>query len=304
MARAESATQCRCFKSRDAELCSVTWSCAEPPDENILSGNGEASRFKGALGGKRRMEQGKSGRLTPLAERWLRDFNEAPWRRYIGSLEERGLLKNVDGIWVDAGTMFQTRFRCDTRTCAGIGRSPGIESCCTDYDVEITPEEHARIVENGAAIIDLLSRRDCGRVTPGRNVMEFFLEAHTISLAKEDSRCAFSYRDESGQLRCGLHSLALERETPIPSIKPLVCVLFPLVLYRFENGETLLTATSRETSSLFGRDKDSELPCLKNQAGDPMFVECRTGIEAALGQPFYEHLTAAAQAFANPAKSP
>jgi hypothetical protein len=214
------------------------------------------------------------------------------------------LLKNIDGIWVDAGTMFETRFRCDTRTCAGLDRGAGIESCCTDYDVEITPEEHARIVENGEAIIALLNRYDGDRVTSGRTVKEFFIEAHTISLAKEKSRCAFSYRDGGGQLRCGLHSLALERGVPIPSIKPLVCVLFPLVLYRFENGETLLTATSPETSPLFGRDKDSELPCLKNQAGDPMFVECRTGIEAALGQPFYEHLAAAAKEFEKSGKKP
>jgi hypothetical protein len=243
------------------------------------------------------MNEEKSGRLTPPAERWLRDFNEAPWRRYISTLSERGLLTSIDGIWVDAGTMFQTRFRCDTRTCAGIDRGPGIESCCTDYDVEITPEEHAVIVDNGEAIIDLLSRYDSERVTRERNVNEFFIEAHTISLAKENSRCAFSYRDASGQLRCGLHSLALERKAPISSIKPLVCVLFPLVLYRFESGETLLTATSRETSPLFGRDKDAELPCLKNQAGDPMFVECRTGIEAAFGRTFYEHLAAAATDF-------
>ncbi len=150
------------------------------------------------------MEANKSADLTPLAERWLRDFNEAPWRRYISALRERELLANVDGIMVDAGTLFKTHFRCDTRTCAGVDRGPGIESCCTDYDVEITPEEHARIVEHGDAVIELLSRYDGERVTPGRTIVELFLESHTISLAKEKGRCAFSYRDGGGQLRCGL----------------------------------------------------------------------------------------------------
>ena len=215
------------------------------------------------------MEANKSADLTPLAERWLRDFNEAPWRRYIRALKERDLLANVDGIMVDAGTLFKTHFRCDTRTCAGADRGPGIESCCTDYDVEITPEEHARIVEHGDAVIELLGRHDGERVTPGRTIVEFFLESHTISLAKEKGRCAFSYRDGGGQLRCGLHSLALEKGVAVSSIKPLACVLFPIVIYRFENGETLLTATSRETSSLFGREKDSELPCLRAEAGRP-----------------------------------
>ena len=60
------------------------------------------------------MDANKSADLTPLAERWLRDFNEAPWRRYMRTLEERELLANVDGIMVDAGTLFKTHFRCDT----------------------------------------------------------------------------------------------------------------------------------------------------------------------------------------------
>ena len=29
---------------------------------------------------------------------WLRDYNEAPWRRYIDSLRSRGLLVEVDGV--------------------------------------------------------------------------------------------------------------------------------------------------------------------------------------------------------------
>jgi hypothetical protein len=251
-------------------------------------------RVRHALG---TMDANKATDLTPLAERWLRDFNEAPWRRYIRALEERGRLAEVDGIMVDAATLFETRFRCDTRTCASIDRSPGVESCCTDYDVEITPEEHARIVEKGDAIVELLRRYDGERVTPGRTIGEFFLESHTISLAKEEGRCAFSYRDGGGQLRCGIHSLALEQGIPVPSIKPLACVLFPIVIYRFENGETLLTATSHETASLFGREKDSELPCLRMQQGDPMFVECRMAIEAGFGESFYQRLVLAAHQF-------
>ena len=74
-------------------------------------------------------------------------------------------------------------------------------------------------------------------------------------------------------------------------------MLFPIVIYRFENGETLLTATSRETSSLFGREKDSELPCLRAEQGDPMFIECRMAIEAGFGEAFYQRLTLAASEF-------
>jgi hypothetical protein len=249
------------------------------------------------------MNANKTAGMTPLAERWLRDFNEAPWRRYILSLTERGLLADVDGIMVDAGAIFKTRFRCDTRTCAGVDRGSGVESCCTDYEVEITPEEHARIVDNGGALIELLRRYDGERIAADRKIGEFFLESHAILLGKEQGRCAFSYRDAGGQLRCGIHSLALERGVPIASIKPLACVLFPLVIYRFENGDTLLTATSRETGPLFGREKDTELPCLKMEQGDPMYVECRTAIEAGFGEAFYQSLATAAKEFAQ-AKTP
>lgn len=243
------------------------------------------------------MGANKAADLTPLAAGWLRDYNEAPWRRYMRALEDRGLLADVDGIKVDAGALFGTRFRCDTRTCAGIDRAPGTESCCTDYDVEITPDERARIAENADGVLELLSRHDGDRVTSARSVAEFFEDSHTISLAKEKGRCAFSYRDVAGQLRCGLHSLALEKGLPVTSIKPLACVLFPVVIYRFEDGEVLLTTTSRETSSLFGGAKDWQLPCLKVQQGDPMFIECRMAIEAGFGEAFYQRLTLAASEF-------
>ncbi len=230
--------------------------------------------------------------------KWLRDYNEAPWRRYVGALEGRGLLANVDGIMVDAGALFETRFRCDTKTCAGIDRDSSTESCCTDYQVEITPEERERIVANNDEIIALLHRYDGDRVTAGRSVAEFFEESNQILLAKEKGRCGFSYRDGQGQLRCGIHSLALEKGVPVASIKPLTCVLFPLVIYRFENGETFLTAISRDTASLLEAENDLMLPCLKMQQGDPMFRECRTAIEAGFGEAFYNRLTLAAGEFA------
>ncbi|HKN01371.1 MAG TPA: DUF3109 family protein [Candidatus Binataceae bacterium] len=230
--------------------------------------------------------------------RWLRDYNESPWRRYIDALKGRGLLATVDGIMVDAGALFETRFRCDTRTCAGIDRDHSTESCCTDYQVEITPEERNRIVANGDEIIALLHRYDGDRVTAGRKVTEFFGESNQTLLVKEKGRCGFSYRDGQGQLRCGIHSLALEKGVPVASIKPLTCVLFPLVVYRFETGETFLTAISRDTASLLEAENDLLLPCLKMQQGDPMFAECRMAIEAGFGEAFYNRLTLAAGEFA------
>jgi len=230
---------------------------------------------------------------SPALNDWLRDYNEAPWRHYIGKLKERGMLLEIDGVMVDCQAMLETRFQCDTRTCASMGRSADTESCCTDYDVEITPAEKQRIVAHADAILELLAQRDPERVTRGRSIEEFFEESHMIELAKERGRCAFSYRDPAGQLRCGLHSLALETGVPIASIKPLTCVFFPVVVYRFENGDTFLTAISRDTADLMEGEKDTQLPCLKAQHGDPMFMECRTAIETGFGAAFYERLSSA-----------
>jgi hypothetical protein len=237
--------------------------------------------------------------VTPAVTRWLRDYNEMPWRRYIEALRDKGKLLELDGILVDCSSMFDTPFKCDTLTCAQLDRDPSTESCCTDYEVEITPEEKQRILDKADEVIALLSQRDSERVKPDRDINEFFEETHQVILAKERGRCAFSYRESTrGQLRCGLHSLALETGIPIASIKPLTCVFFPVVVYRFENGDTFLTAISEDTSDLMEGDKDTQLPCLQMKAGDPMYMECRTAIETGFGEPFFQHLTAAAKEFA------
>ena len=233
---------------------------------------------------------------TPLIIDWLRDYNEAPWRRFIHSLERSGDLVTVDGVWIDAQGLFRTRFRCDSKTCSLPGRDSEVESCCQEYDVEITPAERDRIVAHAGDVIEFLAANDPARVKSGRGIESFFKESHTIELAKEEGRCAFSYRDSTGQLWCGLHSLALEKGIPLEAIKPIACILFPLVVCRFENGDTLLTSTSSETERLFDNAKESnKLPCLKLQTADPMFMECRTAIELSFGKPFYDRLVAASE---------
>ena len=71
-----------------------------------------------------------------------------------------------------------------------------------------------------------------------------------------------------------------------------------MVVFRFENGDMLLTATSEEVERMFASPKESlKLPCLLQQAGDPMYVEMRSAIQMAFGKPFYERLAATAAEF-------
>jgi Fe-S-cluster containining protein len=237
---------------------------------------------------------------NPALLEWLLDYEEQPWRRFVSGLKERGQLVDVAGVMVDARALFATRFCCDSKTCAMVDRPEGVESCCEEYFVEVTLAERDRITRRGAEVVEFLSRKDPARVKPDRDISSFFDDRNTIELLKEDNRCVFSYRDEAGQLWCGLHSLAMEKGWPIESIKPTTCILFPLVVFRFENGEMLLTATSEEVERMFANPKESlKLPCLLKQAGDPMYVECRSAIETAFGKPFYARLESAARDFLN-----
>jgi Fe-S-cluster containining protein len=235
---------------------------------------------------------------NPALLEWLRDYEEQPWRRYMTGLRERGELVDVGGVNVDARALFATRFRCDSKTCAMMDRPAGVESCCKEYFVEVTMAERDRIVAHAGDVVEFLSHKEPARVKPERDIASFFDDRNTIELRKEDDRCVFSYRDEAGQLLCGLHALALEKKWPIASIKPVTCILFPLVVFRFENGEILLTATSEEVERMFANPKESlKLPCLLKQAGDPMYVECRGAIQTAFGKPFYERLSASADQY-------
>jgi len=235
---------------------------------------------------------------NPALLNWLRDYEEQPWRRFVGGLKQRGELIDVAGVMVDARALFATRFRCDSKTCAMVDRPAGVESCCEEYYVEVTLAERDRITARGAEVVEFLSRKDPKRVKPDRDIMSFFDDRNSIELVKEDGRCVFSFRDEAGQLWCGLHALALEKGLPIESIKPTTCILFPLVVFRFENGDMLLTATSEEVERMFASPKESlKLPCLLQQAGDPMYVEMRSAIQMAFGKPFYERLAATAAEF-------
>lgn len=237
---------------------------------------------------------------NPALLNWLRDYEEQPWRRFVDGRKQRGELVDVGGVMVDAHALFATRFRCDSKTCAMLDRAAGVESCCQEYYVEVTLAERDRILDKAGDVIELLSRKDPKRVKLGRDIMSFFDDRNSIELVKEDNRCAFSFRDEAGQLWCGLHALALEKGWPIESIKPVTCILFPLVVFRFENGDILLTATSEEVERMFASPKESlKLPCLLQPAGDPMYVEMRSAIETAFGKPFYERLSAAAAEFLN-----
>jgi hypothetical protein len=234
---------------------------------------------------------------APALSRWLRDYNEGAWRRYLERLRAEGSLAHLDGILVDTGALLQTRFRCDSDRCAKAGGRE--QSCCTHYDVEVTSEERDRIFARAPAVIEFLSRVDPARVKPSREINEFFAEELTIQLRKEHRRCSFSFRDSGGKLWCGLHALALERGLPVESIKPVTCLLFPLVVYRFEDGDTLLTASSRHTESMFdgGAKKPSKLlVCIREQDGPPMYQECRAAIEFAFGKGFFGRLDSLARA--------
>jgi len=69
-------------------------------------------------------------------------------------------------------------------------------------------------------------------------------------------------------------------------------------VFRFDNGDVLLSANTGEVERMFAGTKEPlALPCLLKQAGDPMYIECRSAIELAFGSEFYGRLARAATQF-------
>lgn len=153
------------------------------------------------------------------------------------------------------------------------------------------PEENRRAVEKNGSIL-----ADCSRQCP-RGCVIHDDEARAIrrNFGGKDFRCvllfrndcALLYTDRSGLRYCAVHSYALERGMVWEEFKFADCVQYPLSLYVDEEGRRVLSI--QETPYL------RHIPCMKNPAGEPMYVSLRKTIETFLGRDFWQALAAHAE---------
>jgi len=115
-----------------------------------------------------------------------------------------------------------------------VGCSTVAKSCCAKYDVCVTDAELNRIIP----VLPEISKL-CPHLKTDEGYANVFEEAekgfHSIDTHDNDL-CVFAYMDK-GLIRCSLHSVEKNLGLPLGTVKPSVCILFPLTFS--EAGDVL-----------------------------------------------------------------
>ncbi len=126
----------------------------------------------------------------------------------------------VQGYSVDVNAVTGLKYRCDPKSCRNR------LCCCGVYDVWINAKEKEKISRCLPAASNYPVE---GR---GNDVSDFlrWIGAGYILRKDKEQFCSLSYRTGDGQVRCSLHSIALDQNISPVEIKPRNCVLWPLSL--------------------------------------------------------------------------
>lgn len=104
----------------------------------------------------------------------------------------------------------------------------GTKCCCASFDVCITEKEVEQIV----GVLPLAAKY-VPHILDENGEMENMFDEEEDGLfsidTHEDGLCVFAYH-KKGETRCALHSVALDLKVPVKSVKPLVCMLWPLAI--------------------------------------------------------------------------
>ncbi len=116
-----------------------------------------------------------------------------------------------------------------------VGCSVATESCCARYDVCVSEAELKRIIPVLPEAAQL-----CPHLKTGKGYANVFEEAEKGQYAidtHENGLCVFAYRAGNGLIRCSLHTVEKNLGLPLGTVKPAVCILWPLTFS--ERGDTL-----------------------------------------------------------------
>ena len=135
------------------------------------------------------------------------------------------------------------------------------KSCCAKYDVCVSEAELKRIIPFLPEVTEL-----CPHLKTEDGYANVFEEEekgqHSID-THENGLCVFAYTAPNGLIRCSLHTVEKNLELPLGSIKPAVCILFPLTFSEAGNVLTLHDdALGCECSSLRENPSDKVSPDL------------------------------------------
>jgi hypothetical protein len=112
---------------------------------------------------------------------------------------------------------------------------PGVsKSCCAKYNVCVDEAEMRRIIpvlpEAAKLCPHLKTQVGYANVFEEEEKGYYSLDTH------ENGLCVFAYRAANGLIRCSLHTVEEKLGLPLGSVKPAVCILWPLT---FSDGGDL-----------------------------------------------------------------
>jgi hypothetical protein len=172
-------------------------------------------------------------------------------------------LKNDNPVRVDLDAICSIDHECT-------GCSEVSESCCAKYDVCVDEAGLQKIISFLPEAAKL-----CPHLKTDEGYANVFEEAEKGFYAldtHENGLCVFAYQKE-GLIRCSLHSVEVNLGLPLGSVKPEVCVLWPLTFS--EEGDVLtLHEKALSCACSLPRKKPSRqispalLETIKNFAGE------------------------------------
>ncbi|HUV51340.1 MAG TPA: hypothetical protein VMW78_10030 [Anaerolineae bacterium] len=141
--------------------------------------------------------------------------------KYQGNSQEV-LFPTIDGIIVDLKALSAIKHSCASNNCKIS------QCCCSCYEVIINKTELSNIVDvvphasQYSPVLRLDKDFDNVFEDEGKN---------TYSIDKNNRGfCVFGYKTKERKVLCSLHKTAVDMKIPINSVKPLVCILWPLAL--------------------------------------------------------------------------
>ncbi|HNV21093.1 MAG TPA: DUF3109 family protein [Candidatus Hydrogenedentes bacterium] len=179
----------------------------------------------------------------------------------------------IGGYRIDLNALTSIAHRCDPGQCDN-----GL-SCCSCYDVELSPMEARRVVDwlpeaakfarklhDKGGFVDPVERMPGSRPTLAVDAAE---------------RCVFAYKAPSGGLWCALHSAALAHGLAPETVKPLSCALWPLAI-----------SDEEEPPILTVQPEAARFTCNSARVGDGLDAGIADIIERCFGPRFRRDLEA------------
>lgn len=171
----------------------------------------------------------------------------------------------VKNINVDIDSILSLKYKCDPSICKG--------ECCSSYHVCITEKEIDRIIPNLHEISEF--------ATHLKNNEEFedIFDEHEDEISidtNEKWQCKLLWENQSGELLCALHSLAIKNNTSYYDIKPKPCCLWPLAISKEE--------------PYFLTVQHEDFPCLEKKEDKTLDPEVALIIKNIFGEEFLKEL--------------